>query len=65
MAWVGLAAASDDLKRFDLADRAYAEAIRLKSETFWVMNNLDYSYFLRGDPGRVCIGVGSRRRSAP
>ena len=28
-AWVGLAASYDRLRRFDLADRAYAEAIRL------------------------------------
>jgi Flp pilus assembly protein TadD len=28
-AWVGLAASYDRLRRFDLADQAYAEAIRL------------------------------------
>lgn len=53
MAWVGLAAAYDNLKRFDLADRAYAEAIRLKGENFWIMNNIGYSYFLRGDRPRA------------
>ncbi|MCW6511941.1 tetratricopeptide repeat protein [Lichenifustis flavocetrariae] len=52
-AWVGLAAAYDNLKRFELADRAYAEAIRLRGETFWIMNNIGYSYYLRGDRKRA------------
>ena len=52
-AWVGLAAAYDNLKRFDLADRAYAEVIRLHGESAWVMNNVGYSYFLRGDRARA------------
>jgi hypothetical protein len=32
-AWIGLAASYDRLARFDLADRAYANAIRLAGET--------------------------------
>jgi Flp pilus assembly protein TadD len=52
-AWIGLAAAYDNLKRFDLADRAYAEAVRLKGESPWIMNNIGYSYFLRGDRARA------------
>ena len=48
-AWVGLAAAYDRLARFDLADRAYAYAIRLVGQTTEILNNQGYSYMLRGD----------------
>jgi Flp pilus assembly protein TadD len=48
-AWVGLAASYDRLGRFDLADRAYRSAIRLKGETTDILNNEGYSYMLRGD----------------
>lgn len=47
-AWVGLAASYDHLGRFDLADRAYAQAIRLGGETTQILNNQGYSYLLRG-----------------
>jgi Flp pilus assembly protein TadD len=48
-AWVGLAASYDRLARFDLADRAYASAIKLAGETTEILNNQGYSYMLRGD----------------
>jgi Flp pilus assembly protein TadD len=48
-AWIGLAASYDKLKRFDLADRAYAQAIRLVGPTAEILNNQGYSYLLRGD----------------
>ena len=48
-AWIGLAAAYDRLARFDLADRAYAYAIRLAGQTTEILNNQGYSYMLRGD----------------
>lgn len=48
-AWVGLAASYDRLARFDLADRAYAAAIRLAGETTDILNNQGYSFMLRGD----------------
>ncbi len=47
-AWVGLAASYDRIGRFDLADRAYAQAIRLVGETTAILNNEGYSYMLRG-----------------
>jgi Flp pilus assembly protein TadD len=47
--WVGLAASYDKLRRFDLADRAYAQAIRLAGPTPEILNNQGYSYMLRGD----------------
>jgi Flp pilus assembly protein TadD len=49
VAWVGLAASYDRLARFDLADRAYANAIKLAGETTQILNNQGYSYMLRGD----------------
>ena len=48
-AWMGLAAAYDRLRRFDLADRAYAHAYRLLGGTYQYYNNIGYSYLLRGD----------------
>jgi tetratricopeptide (TPR) repeat protein len=48
-AWIGLAASYDRIKRFDLADRAYASAIRLVGETTQILNNQGYSYMLRAD----------------
>ena len=47
-AWIGLAASYDRIGRFDLADRAYKQAIRLVGETTAILNNQAYSYMLRG-----------------
>src|SRR6516225_1651009 len=47
-AWVCLAASYDRIGRFDLADRAYREAIKLVGETTAILNNEGYSYMLRG-----------------
>jgi Flp pilus assembly protein TadD len=47
-AWIGLAASYDHLRRFDLADRAYHQAIALAGETTQILNNQGYSYMLRG-----------------
>jgi Flp pilus assembly protein TadD len=52
-AWLGLAAAYDELRRFDLADRAYAQAIRIAGEQVAIINNQGYSYILRGDYRRA------------
>src|SRR6266436_5556300 len=48
-AWIGLAASYDRLRRFDLADQAYRQAIRLGGETVQVLNDQGYSYMLRGN----------------
>src|ERR1700751_1232373 len=48
-AWVGLAARYARLRRFDLADQAYAQAIRLGGETVQILNDQGYSLMLRGD----------------
>jgi tetratricopeptide (TPR) repeat protein len=52
-AWVGLAASYDRLHRFDLADRAYQEAIRIIGPTVEILNNQGFSYMLRGDYTRA------------
>jgi Flp pilus assembly protein TadD len=52
-AWLGLAASYDRLKRYDLADRAYGQVVRLTGHTPEVLNNIGYSYMLRGDYSRA------------
>jgi Flp pilus assembly protein TadD len=48
-AWLGLAASYDRLRRFDLADRAYAGAATWLAASPEYYNNLGYSFMLRGD----------------
>ena len=52
-AWLGLAASYDRLKRYELADRAYAQALAIFGPRPEVINNLGYSYLLRGDLRRA------------
>lgn len=60
-AWVGLAASYDRLRRFDLADRAYAQAIRLAGANPVILNNQGYSYLLRGDLVRARAKLAQAR----
>ena len=48
VAWLGLAASYDRLARFDLADQAYRRALKFCGETPELLNNMGYSYMLRG-----------------
>jgi Flp pilus assembly protein TadD len=48
-AWLGLAAAYDQLGRFDMADRAYDQTRTLVGTAPQLMNNLGYSHMLRGN----------------
>ena len=48
-AWLGLAASYDRLRRYELADRAYNEALKIYGPRPEVLNNIGYSYMLRGD----------------
>jgi Flp pilus assembly protein TadD len=52
-AWLGLAASYDRLRRFELADRAYNQAIGIVGPTSEILNNQGYSYMLRGDYRRA------------
>src|SRR6185436_274997 len=51
--WIGLAASYDRLRRFELADRAYEQAIKIGGATGEILNNRGYSYMLRGDHRRA------------
>ena len=66
--WLGLAAAYDRLRRFDLADRAYAQAVKLIGETPEIMNNKGFSYLLRSDYRRaraILLAAQSRAPDSP
>ena len=64
-AWLGLAASYDQLRRFDLADRAYAQAIRIIGPTAEILNNQGYSYMLRGDYRRARVKLKAAQRLEP
>lgn len=51
--WLGLAASYDRLRRFEQADRAYDQAVKIAGPTADILNNRGYSYMLRGDPRRA------------
>ncbi|MCJ2084296.1 tetratricopeptide repeat protein [Methylobacterium sp. J-090] len=51
--WLGLAAAYDNLGRYELADRAYEQATSLIGETLEIVNNRGYSFMLRGNGKRA------------
>lgn len=52
-AWIGLAASYDQMKRWELADRAYAQALKITGPTSAFLNNRGYSYMLRGNIRRA------------
>ena len=64
-AWLGLAASYDRLRRFELADRAYAQALAILGPTPEVLNNIGYSYLLRGDFVRARMKFTDAQRKAP
>ena len=64
--WIGLAASYDRLRRWDLADRAYDQAMKIAGPTPELLNNVGYSLMLRGDYRRARdaaagAGAGSRQ----
>jgi tetratricopeptide (TPR) repeat protein len=52
-AWIGLAASYDRLRRWDMADRAYDQAMKIAGPIAEILNNWGYSYMLRGDYRRA------------
>ena len=48
-AWIGLAASYDRLRRFDLAEKAYEQALKHGGRTPPILNNLGYHYLLMGN----------------
>ena len=64
-AWLGLAAAYDQLRRFDLADRAYAQATRIAGPTVEIINNEGYSLMLRGKYREAAAKLAQAAAKAP
>ena len=64
-AWLGLAATYDQLKRFELADRAYREVLKRTGPTPELLNNRGYSYLLRGDLRRASQDLSAASAQAP
>jgi Flp pilus assembly protein TadD len=52
-AWMGLAASYDQLGRFDFADRAYDQLLKLAGRKAQVVNNMGYSQLLRGNRNKA------------
>lgn len=48
-AWLGFAASSDMIGRFDSSDRAYSQLHKMVGNTAVYYNNIGYSHLLRGD----------------
>jgi len=63
--WLGLAASYDQLKRWELADRAYGQAFRLTGPTPALLNNRGYSYLLRGDLKRASQDLSAAAAQDP
>lgn len=64
-AWLGLAAAYDRLKRFDLADRAYDQALTISGPRVEILNNQGFSMILRGDYKRAREKLHAARSADP
>lgn len=62
-AWMGLAAAYDQLGRFDFADRAYEQLLKIAGRKPEIVNNMGYSYYLRGDLKKARKLLDEARRS--
>lgn len=63
--WIGLAASYDRLRRFDLADRAYGQAVGIVGPTVEILNNQGFSYMLRGDYKRAHAALAAAQRKDP
>ncbi len=64
-AWMGLAASYDQLGRFDFADRAYEQLLKLTGREPRVVNNLGYSQLLRGNKKNARKLFDEAKRNAP
>ena len=54
-AWMGLAASYDELGRFDFADRAYDQLLKVAGRRPRIINNMGYSQLLRGNKKKARI----------
>ncbi|MET3521727.1 tetratricopeptide repeat protein [Mesorhizobium abyssinicae] len=54
-AWMGLAASYDELGRFDFADRAYDQLLKVAGRKPQIVNNMGYSQLLRGNKKKARV----------
>jgi predicted Zn-dependent protease len=64
-AWLGLAACYDRMRRFELADRAYVQALSIQGPTSEILNNQGYSYLLRDDLARARTTLTAALKKEP
>ena len=64
-AWMGLAASYDQLGRFDFADRAYGQLIKVAGRQPQIVNNMGYSQLLRGNRKEARKLLSEARRQMP
>jgi Flp pilus assembly protein TadD len=63
--WLGLGATHDQLNRFDLSDRDYAQVERLSGRTAALLNNRGFSYLLRGNFAKARADLSAARALDP
>lgn len=64
-AWMGLAASYDQLGRFDFADRAYKQLLKIAGRKPQIVNNMGYSQYLRGNSKKAYKLLREARRGMP
>lgn len=64
-AWMGLAASYDQLGRFDFADRAYGQLLKVAGRQPQIVNNMGYSQLLRGNKKEARKLLGEARKVMP
>lgn len=64
-AWMGLAASYDQLGRFDFADRAYDQLLKVAGRKPEIVNNMGYSQLLRGNRKQALKLLNEARRAMP
>ncbi len=52
---MGLAASYDELGRFDFADRAYSQLLKVAGRKPQIVNNMGYSQLLRGNKKKAKV----------
>jgi Flp pilus assembly protein TadD len=64
-AWMGLAACYDELGRFDFADRAYDQLVKVAGRRPRIVNNMGYSQLLRGNKKKARVLLMEAERALP
>ena len=62
---MGLAASYDQLGRFDFADRAYGQLLKVAGRQPQIVNNMGYSQLLRGNRKEARKLLSEARRQMP